>query len=136
MPKPYTYTRTRVRRKGIKDGRNWYWKFWPLMRAEKAPYPSVEQDDPATFETELAGMAEANITDLSKQWEEEDRKLFPDYCRKLSNKKRSVCDLQGKRRHRRSASGDGESQRAFGCHRGAYHSPCDGNCVGYPFFHR
>ncbi|MGH8498285.1 MAG: hypothetical protein ACRERV_05690 [Methylococcales bacterium] len=67
MPKPYTYTRTQVCRKGIKDGRNWYWKFWPLMQADKAPYPSIEQDDPATFETELIGMAEANITDLSKQ---------------------------------------------------------------------
>jgi hypothetical protein len=86
MPATYSYTRSRVRRKGIKDGRNWYWKLWPLMKEQKAPYPTVEQDEPASFETELAGMAEASITDLSKQWEKEDRKLFSDYCRKLSKR--------------------------------------------------
>lgn len=84
MAKPYRYSRRKVRCKGKKDGRNWYWKFWPLMKAPKDPTPPLDQTESAAFERELVSGAEAMITELSRQWEVEDRKLFPEYCRKVT----------------------------------------------------
>lgn len=84
MAKPYLYSRRKVRCKGKKDGRNWYWKFWPLQKGQKESTPVLNQTDPAAYESELVALGDSLITRLSRAWEEIDLKLFPEYCRKMA----------------------------------------------------
>lgn len=81
---PLLYSYRKVRRKGRKDGRNWYYKFPLLMRGEKAPYPALDQQSPAQFEEELCRKADGEIAGIAEQWDTEDEKLFTRYCKNLT----------------------------------------------------
>jgi hypothetical protein len=86
MPKTYIYSRRKVRCKGKKDGRNWYWKLWPLQKGAKESAPLTNQQEPAAYETELKNLGEAEITQLSAAWEKEDKTLMTKYCQYLAER--------------------------------------------------
>src|SRR5437773_2175434 len=57
----FVYTHRSVRKQGLRDGRDWRWKFWPPkwpFREEKEAQPSGPQADHAQFEVALKEAAE------------------------------------------------------------------------------
>lgn len=75
-------TLSAVRRAGQKDGRNWRWKLWPFFKTAKDPRPAQDQKTQCDQEIELKEAAQDDISKLSVEWEELDRKLRPN-CDRL-----------------------------------------------------
>lgn len=76
-----SYTRWRVARIARQDGRRYRWVFWPFQREAKDPMPPDGSQERASFEETLCQAAEADMQELAKEWQIEDEKLFPEYCR-------------------------------------------------------
>lgn len=79
------FTHDSVTRRAKKDGRNWQWRFWPIVRSEKPIEPKKDQDLPAQFETELIQAGEHDAAQVAEKWQRLDSKLKPEYCQALSH---------------------------------------------------
>jgi len=79
----FVYTHRSVRKQGLRDGRDWWWKFWPPkwpFRESKESQPSGPQADHAQFEIALKEAAENDMRIVAEEWVSLDKELKPDYC--------------------------------------------------------
>ncbi len=71
------YTDREARKKGKRDGRDYKWVLWPFIKRDRTPTPRIDETDPTTeFEDELIKAAEANLNDISEEWNKEDKDLL------------------------------------------------------------
>ncbi len=74
----YYYSIRKVKNKGMKDGRDWQWKFfppkWPFQET-KQPDPPIDQEEPAEFEKELRRGANKNLSHILHKWHDIDKNL-------------------------------------------------------------
>ncbi|MBN3036608.1 MAG: hypothetical protein JW861_13560 [Bacteroidales bacterium] len=74
------YSYRKVRRKGKQDGQDFRWRFWPFDKAPKDPYPPVDQEEPALYESELFEIGQQKLMRICADWKETDKKLKSEYC--------------------------------------------------------
>ena len=82
----YVYTHRKVRKQGLRDGRDWRWKFWPPrwpFREPKDPQPPVSQTTHSEFERALKDVAEEHMQSLAEEWSDLDKQMKPTYCAAL-----------------------------------------------------
>jgi hypothetical protein len=72
------YKESSIRRKGRKDGRNHFWKFWPFKKKSKDPVPSLTQKEIAAFENVLFNFTSNDLEKISEKWSNRDQVLKPD----------------------------------------------------------
>jgi len=80
----YRYTPRKVRKQGVKDGRDWRWKpwrpfpGWPLWE-KKDPVPLPISQRSSQYEETLRSDALANLSRVAEQWAQKDDKLLDEY---------------------------------------------------------
>ena len=93
----FTYSHRAARKKGCRDGGSFRWKIWQFLKESKLPYPLNNQQQPAQYEEEMYHAAERDISIVSLEWEQLDRKLMSSYCDKLHLRDKAHCELVEKK---------------------------------------
>lgn len=80
----YRYTPRKVRKQGVRDGRDWMWKpwrpfpGWPLWE-KKDPVPIPASLRSSQYEEQLRSDALANLSKVAEEWGRKDDKLLDEY---------------------------------------------------------
>jgi len=79
----FRYSYREVTKRGKQDGRDWKWRFWPLIKEPKAVEPKTDQTQASSYETEIIHAAEFDMQKVADELAELDKKLKADYCEAL-----------------------------------------------------